>query len=426
MFVPIPAGARRRAVFHAATLACLALSTGAMAGASAPSLTLEDAVRLALERAPQLAAAEARVSVAAQAAEAAGRLPDPMLMLGVDDLPVTGAGAFDVAADDMTMRSVGLRQDFPARARRRADRAVAARAVDAARADRAAARLEVRRAAAQAWIAAWAAARELDALETLRDQAVTAAALVRARVAGGASVVDAMAADAALADVDAALIDARAAVAQAGIALQRWTGEATGPVAPNAPDFGMLPRAPASLLADIDQLPALRSAMAQVEWAAAMVQAAKATGHPDWNLSVSYGRRRAGLDDMVTVEFGVALPFLARARRAGEAGSRSAALAAARAGREAVAREISAAIQGAIAAWEGSRRQVELTETRVLPLARDRSATALAGYRAGGELGPWLEARRDELAAERAHARQLADLGRDWAALACLIEETGP
>lgn len=424
MFPHYPIGAKVRAAFHATAVASLVLSAGGAAGAFAAPLTLEDAVRLALERAPQLQASLAGVTSATQAAHAAGRLPDPMLMLGVENFPITGADAFDIAADGMTMRSVGMRQDFPAGARRRAERVVAARAVDRAQADVATTRLAVRRATAEAWIAAWAAKRELAALEALHEQAVTAAKLARARVASGESVVDAMAADAALVELDGTMIDAQAAATQAGIALQRWTGDDTTVAGSAAPDFTTLPQAPATLADRVDHLPALRAAAAEVELAAAGVEAARAAWRPDWNVTVSYGNRRAGLDDMATVEFAVALPFLSRARRSGDIGARRALLDAARAAREDLAREASAAVQSAIAAWQGNRQQVALAETHVLPLARDRSAAALAGYRAGGALRPWLEARRDELAALRAYARQLADLGRAWAALACLIEES--
>jgi len=45
-----------------------------------------------------------------------------MLTVGVDNLPVTGADAFDPTADFMTMKKIGLRQDVPARAKREARR----------------------------------------------------------------------------------------------------------------------------------------------------------------------------------------------------------------------------------------------------------------------------------------------------------------
>ena len=66
-------------------------------------------------------------------------------------------------------------------------------------------------------------------------------------------------------------------------------------------------------------------------------------------------------------------------------------------------------------------------ETALLPLARDRTAAAWSGYRAGGDLQPWLDARRAELEVHRSHAEHLGALGRAWAALATLLlPETSP
>ena len=62
----------------------------------------------------------------------------------------------------------------------------------------------------------------------------------------------------------------------------------------------------------------------------------------------------------------------------------------------------------------------------LVPLAADRSRVALAAYRAGGSLQPWIEARRDEINTRLDFADALAAWGRGWVALAYLIpaEET--
>jgi hypothetical protein len=67
---------------------------------------------------------------------------------------------------------------------------------------------------------------------------------------------------------------------------------------------------------------------------------------------------------------------------------------------------------------------VALHEQEQIPLAHDRSATALAGYRAGGDLRAWLDAHEDELELHLMHVDHLARLGRAWAVLA-FLQETG-
>lgn len=121
------------------------------------------------------------------------------------------------------------------------------------------------------------------------------------------------------------------------------------------------------------------------------------------------------------IEVGIGLPLFRRNRQDHGIAAREADYQAALDTREDLRRQQTAQVRSAFAQWQGLQRQVTLNEETLLPLARDRSATALASYRGGGELRPWLDARRDELAAELLHAQQLGELGRAWAALAFLL-----
>src|SRR5687767_811631 len=91
-----------------------ALSLCLVANASfAEALTLDSAVKLAIERAPQLQADAAAVEAAQSAAIAAGRLPDPELMIGATNVPIQGEDAWSLDRDFMTMREIGVEQSFP-------------------------------------------------------------------------------------------------------------------------------------------------------------------------------------------------------------------------------------------------------------------------------------------------------------------------
>ena len=85
----------------------------------AQALTLEAAVEQALLKAPQLAAQVASHDAAQALTDSAGRLPDPQLVVGLDNLPVTGADAYSTTQDFMTMRRIGVMQEFPAAQKRR-------------------------------------------------------------------------------------------------------------------------------------------------------------------------------------------------------------------------------------------------------------------------------------------------------------------
>jgi cobalt-zinc-cadmium efflux system outer membrane protein len=402
----------------------LALPIAALAWSAPPTLTLDVVTRQAAERAPLLEARSASVEAAQAEAARAGALPEPMLMFGIDNLPVTGSDAFDVAADEMTMKRVGVRQEFPAGARRQAQRELALREVDAARASAIFERRAVQRQAAEAWIDVWAAGHRLHALQGLREQAQLATRLARARVVGGAgSAADALAAEAAVLEIDNAILAAQAEQQAALAQLTRWVPLPADDVATPDVDFTMLPIPEAQLRARIEDSAPLLTANAEVELAAAATSSARTESRPDWNVAAYYGQRDGGRSDMVGVEVGVSLPWLASRRVNSGVQAREADYRAALATRESERQALSAEIEAALARWHGLQRQVDLHAKSLLPLARDRSAAALAAYRAGGELQPWLDARRAELEVHLSHADHLGELGRAWAALAYLLPE---
>jgi outer membrane protein TolC len=392
--------------------------------AAPPTLSLEEATRVAVERAPMLDARRAQIQAAEQESRRAGALPDPMLMVGINNLPVTGTDAFDAQADFMTMKRIGLRQKVPARAKREAQRSMAARKIDEAQADTQAERLEVRRETAEAWIDLWAAQRELDELMALREETRLASRLARARVAGGADpVADALAAEAALLELDNRVEMARASEEAARVGLARWVGDARLLSMGPTPDFTTLPVSPARLLAALDQLGPLLPTTAQIETAAAAVDVARAERSADWSVAASYGQRGGGRSDMFMLEFSIELPLFPRNRQNRGIAARQAEYEAALATREDLRRQQAAHIHADIARWEGFKRQVARDRNALLPLARDRTATALAAYRAGAPVRPWLDAQHDELDILFDHTQRLDALGRAWAALAYLLPQ---
>ena len=402
---------------------CVAVLAAPLAAWAAPSgLTLPEALRLASERAPMLEARKAGVSAAHEEAARAGALPDPTLSVGIENLPVTGSDAFDVSVDDMTMKTVSLRQEIPSRAKRTARRSFADRQIDEANAQADAEALAVRRATAEAWIAVWTAQRELRALQKLREQAALAVKVSKARVAGGGEAVsDALATQAALLELDNRIEAARAEQQSAEAGLWRWLGDAPVEISDVAPNFDTLPMSQAQLLASVNRAGPLLPATAQVETAAAAIDVARADKRPDWSVGAEYGQRDGARSDMVTFEVGIGLPLFGRNRQDRGVAAREADYQAALATREDLRRQETARVRADLARWEGLKRQVALHEDSLLPLAQDRSATALAAYRAGGDLQPWLAARRDELDVHLAHAEHVGELGRAWAALAFLL-----
>src|SRR5262245_42468231 len=93
---------------RAATLAAAMLPVLAIA---AP-LTLDNALDLAVQRSEAARSARAGLASATEVARASGALPDPMLTAGIENLPVTGADRFSTTAESMTMKRIGISQEW--------------------------------------------------------------------------------------------------------------------------------------------------------------------------------------------------------------------------------------------------------------------------------------------------------------------------
>jgi outer membrane protein TolC len=387
-------------------------------------VSLAQAIRLGVAQAPLLSARDAQIDAAREDAMRAGRLPDPSLTFGVSSYPITGPGAFSFRSDTMTMRTVGVMQAIPSHAAREADRELANAQIDAAAAERTATAQDVREQIADAWIELWAAQQKQGLLAALREESDLAVKLTQARLRGGeGSAADALAARAEAASLDNRLagVEAELAAAQAG--LQRWLGEPVSTLAA-APDFGHLPVAPAQLEQGLDRQAPMQAWQAREQVAQAALKQARATKHPDWSVSASYGQRAPGLSDMVMLQVGVSLPLFTRNRQDRGISAKQAQWDAVQAEHEDARRAQREAVTRAVAAWQGWGDQLQRYRDTLLPLDRDRAKTALAGYRGGGALQPWLDARRDELERRLAYADALAAHARLWAALAYLLPGT--
>lgn len=416
----------RRISASAALPLAFVLLLAPSASASPGRLDFAEALRRALDSAPAIEARAASLAAAREEAAQAAELPDPELIVGIANLPVTASNPLDTDASDMTMKKVGLMQAFPARAKREARRTVADRLVDRAQALSAIETLEVREQVAAAWLAAWAARQELALLHRLGEQATLAVELAEARLRGGTgSAVDAMAAKTAALDVQNRIDMAQAAVAMAQASLARWLGvEAEAlPDLGSEPDLGSLPVPEAVLLATVAEQRRLVDWRSREAVAEARLAEAIAEKRPDWRVMAAYGQREGGRDDMLMVEFRVGLPIFARNRQDRLVAARRAELEAAAAERRDAERAQREAVRRALAEWHGLRTQVDRHRTQILPLTGDRARAALEMYRAGGPIQPWLEARRDELEAHLAHIRHLGELTRVWTALAYLLPE---
>jgi outer membrane protein TolC len=401
------------------SLASLPLYAATNAGA----LDLDSATETAAARAPLVQAQRLRAQAAQGDAVRAGQLPDPEFTAGIQNLTATGPQAFNFGADPMTMQTLGMTQAFPSHAKRDARTHLADAEAQLAGADSVSVRLAAKRAAAKAWVALWAAEHERTLLKELHAQATLAVTLAKARLAGGTgSATDVLAAQATMIELDNQLDAADASIAVARAALQRWIGVGAKRALGEPPDFSNLRVAPTQLLADLDRQGPLLGWQAREAKAQAALALAKAGKRPDWKLGLVFGHR-LHLDNMVGVEVSVDLPLFPGNRQDRDIHARYAERDAVKAEHEDARRSQHEAVAAAIADWNGDGQQVRRFKNSLLPLLRDRSRTALALYRGGGSLQPWLDAWRDEIRTRIDYTQVLAAWGETWAELAYLIPD---
>lgn len=120
----------------------------------AAALTLEQALQLAEQTAPSLEARAADVQAAQSSAVFAGELPDPKLTLGLQSVPIEGESRWRADRDAMTMQMIGVMQEVPNRAKRRARTGAAQAGIEARGVQQFAELLNVRQQTAEAWLAA--------------------------------------------------------------------------------------------------------------------------------------------------------------------------------------------------------------------------------------------------------------------------------
>ena len=152
---------------------------------AAPLLSLTQAQRIAARDAPQIDAQAAALRAAQHASVGAGELSDPKLIIGIDNLPLDGADRYNLTRDFMTMRKIGVMQDFTRgeKLRLRVDRAEAEVAREAALLS--AAKFNLRRDVALAWIERHFAQRQRELVKELMREAELQVATTTATLAGG-------------------------------------------------------------------------------------------------------------------------------------------------------------------------------------------------------------------------------------------------
>jgi outer membrane protein TolC len=403
---------------------CLALRAQAQQG-----LGFEQALQLAQERSQQLVAQERAASAARSMAVAASQRPDPTLKLGINNLPIDGPDRFSLSRDFMTMRSVGVMQEFTREDKRLARSKRFEQEAQASEAGRALALANLQRDTATAWLNCFYLERMLGLLANQRDEAGLQIDATETAYRGGKGAqADVFAAHTLVAQIEDRLAQTQRQVAVARTQLSRWVGDvspgfsnASSPLA-SPPDIGRLPDHHADLQNSVQHHPELVLMARQEDIAQADVEGARANKQADWSAELMLSHRGPAYSNMVSLNVSVPLQWDQASRQDRELAAKLATAEQLRAQREEATREHLAQIQAMQQEWRSGRDRLVRYDSTLMPLAAQRSQAALTAYRAGtGSLTSVLEARRAAIDTQMERLRLEMDTAQVWAQLTYLI-----
>lgn len=417
----------RRSGVRAIIASFLAALCGAAVALENP-LTLQEAQQRAVERSRLLAAKDHAVHASREQAVAAARLPDPVLKLGVDNLPIEGPDRFSTTRDFMTQRRIGLMQDLTRADKRRLRAERFEREADKTSAEKAASTVAIERDTAVAWLERYYAEAMAGLVAEQEQRAQLEVAAAEAAYRGGrgaqAEVYAARGESLALADRSSEL---RRRVANAKLALARWVGDAAQLPLASKPALDAVPLEPRTLESRLGHHPEIAVLRKQEDIAATEVALARADKKADWSVEVAFQQRGPAYSNMLSV--GVSVPFQwnQRNRQDRDVAARLAQLEQAKAESEEALRAHVAEVGAMLGEWQSNRERQARLEQDLLPLARARTTAAIAQYRGGKmSLADVLAARRSELDARLQVLQLEADTARLWAQLRFLVPAHGP
>ena len=419
MLEPLRALVSQRAVMCTRVLCALLTLASATAYGQGAGLTLDAALYQATNRSAAIQASQASVLASTHAAVRADQLPDPVLKAGIDNLPIDGPQRYSINQDFMTMRRIGIEQEWVSSDKRERRVSLANRVVDKERAATLVQLANTREQTALAWLNAAYAQRALELSEALvkhmtHELAATSASYRGAKPSGNdvsqAQIMSSQAQD--------QLLKAQQTSRSALIVFSRWVA---APVPAVAGDVPPLKSDVATLTQqELNQVqPKLLAAERDISIADADTSVASSNRTPNWTWGVTYQQRGSQYSNMVSVGVSIPLP-ISRANRQDRDVAEKAALGnKARLMLRETQRQVQANIQNLSTSLANGRERIASLKKMLLPAAGQQVRLATGAYKAGtGSLASVFNAKRTQLDAQL----QIVDLERDVAQIWAQLE----
>lgn len=381
--------------------------------AAAEPISFDQTLSLAVQRSEAAHAAQAAAQGSKHSVQAAGQLPDPMLRAGIDNFPVTGSDRFSATRESMTMKRIGISQEWlsadkrAARenaARAKADRDVVQKGV--AEAD---ARLQTALAYVDAWFAGEALKLTTQTEHHLHEELQAAKSRITAATGNSAEALQLLSAKGIAEDESE---EVRQQQSAAMVSLQRWIG-----VLPDA--LIKPPIFPAPAEQDyVARHPVVTGLQSEVEVARQNATVAAKERSSNWTWEVSYGQR-TGYSDLVSVGVSIPLQVAPSQRQDRETSAKLAMVDKAEADLAEGMRAATADYRTLAGDAARLQQRIERYQGTVVTSARQRTSATLAAYRSNqSPLTALFEARHAEVETQKKLLALQRDLARAQAQLA--------
>ncbi|HVS27175.1 MAG TPA: TolC family protein [Burkholderiales bacterium] len=401
------------------------LALAESAAAATPLLSLSDAQRIAVERSRQLAAQDSAVAASREMAVAAGQLPDPALKLGLDNLPINGPDQFSVTRDFMTMRRIGLMQEFTREEKRQLRAQRFEREAEKSLAEKVATVATIQRDTALAWLDRYyAEAMAAVIVEQAKEVKLEIVAAEGAYRGGRGNQADVFAVHSALVALEdrASELDRRIRTAKTGLA--RWIGDGADAPLAGKPAIDSIRLDPGALETQLAHHPQIAVFSRLEEIASTEVRLAQANKKSDWSVEATYSQRGPSFSNMVSIGVSIPLQWDQKNRQNRELAAKLAMVEQAKAQREEALRAHVGEVQAMVAEWENGRERLARYAREIIPLAKEHTHAALTAYLGGkANLTDLLLARRNEIDVRLQAVQLEMETARLWAQLNFLFPD---
>ncbi|AOW13359.1 hypothetical protein LPB72_09970 [Hydrogenophaga crassostreae] len=379
----------------------------------------------ALARSETIKSQDAATRAAREMAVSAGRRPDPVLRLSLNNLPIEGPMRYSLTGERMTMRSVEIMQSFTGSEKRQARSLRYEREAEFASSTRSMQGSKLLAQTARAWFDRYFQEQMLELLQLQREEADRVKEAVESAYRSGrSSQADVLIAHTAIARIDDRLHEARADFSNANALLRRWVGDVA------SQPLGLLPKIDRTRLVesqlndDLDRHPDIAVMNARERVALADVEIAKQERSADWSWSLMYSKRGNQYGDMVSLGASIPLQWDQARKQDRELVARLERVEQVRSEREEMRRERLFEVQRLLASWRSGLSRLADYDKTLIPLASERVQALEAAFRGGkAPLAAIFDAQRMVVDTQLERLRIQKQAAAWWADLEYLIPQ---